>query len=265
MGVKARSRNGSRFVLVHGAWHGGWCWDRVAGRLRAEGHVVLAPTLPGLGERAHLLSSALTVDACVEDLQRQIEAWSGEPVVLVGHSFGGSVALGVADRSPKRIERLVLLDALVLENGESAFSTLEPEIVAARRRAVAERGGGLAMPVPPVSAFGVPEEHPDAVLMRHRLTPHLVATYESPLTLRHPVGNGRPCVYIHCTRPDYAPLEASRLRARTRTDWAWLEIATGHDAMITAPDLLSDMLARLTGPFTEGASRESMACEEDRG
>lgn len=129
------------FVLVHGAWHGGWCWRAVAERLRAAGHRVLTPTLPGLAERAASLSGEITLAGCAADVARLIEAQALRDIVLVGHSFGGAVVLGVTDQLSERIRRLILLDALVLESGESPFGIMEPEIVAARRRAASEAAG----------------------------------------------------------------------------------------------------------------------------
>lgn len=235
---------GATFVLVHGAWHGGWCWRAVAERLSAAGHRVLTPTLPGLAERASSLSGAITLGRCATEVARLIEAEKLHDIVLVGHSFGGAVVLGVVDRVPERIRHLALLDALVLESGESPFGIMDPQIVAARRRA-ADQCGGIALPVPPVAAFGIPEDHPEADRVRRRLTPHPISTYESPLTLDHRPGRGRPCTYIHCIAPAYAPLASSRARARRQPGWRWLEIATGHDAMITAPLELSRLLDTL--------------------
>lgn len=244
MGASDHPGARATFVLVHGAWHGGWCWRAVAERLRAAGHRVLTPTLPGLAERASTLSGEITLAGCAAEVARLIEAQALRDTVLVGHSFGGAVVLGVADQLSERIRRLILLDALVLESGESPFGIMEPEIVAARRRAASE-AGGIALPVPPVTAFGLPEDHPEADRVRRRLTPHPISTYETALILRHRPGNGLPCTYIHCTDPAYAPLESSRERARRQPGWRWREIATGHDAMITAPLELSRILIEL--------------------
>ena len=117
-------------------------------------------------------------------------------------------------------------------------------MVAARRKLIAEQGG-VAVPPPPPAAFGIPEDHPDAEWVRRRLTPHPAGTYESPLRLKHPVGNGRPRTYVACTAPVYGPLEASRQWVKRQGGWTWQEIATGHDAMMTAPEALAAMLDRL--------------------
>lgn len=229
-------------MLVHGAWHGAWCWHAVAERLRAAGRRVLAPDLTGLGRKSHLLSAAITLDTCIADVTDLIEAEDLSGVVLVGHSFGGAVVLGVADRVAARLHGLVFLDSLILESGRSPFDMLAPAVAAERRRLVREAGGGIALPVPPVSAFGIPEDHPAAEGVRRRLVPHPAGTYESALTLVHPLGNGLPCTYVHCTQPSYPPLEGSRALARARPDWRWRTLATGHDAMVTAPDALARLL-----------------------
>lgn len=238
---------GKTYVLLHGAWHGGWCWRPVADALRAAGHRVLTPTQTGLGERRHLLSRDITLDTFVADLTNLIEAEELTDAILVGHSFGGLAISGAADRMPERIRHLVYLDSLILEGGQSPFSVLPPEVVAARRRLVAEQGDGIAIPPAPVSAFGIPEDHPRAGWVRRRLTPHPAGTYESPLRLANPVGNGLPRSYIACTAPIYAPLEGVRqwVRRQPQPGWNWIEIATGHDAMVTAPEELARMLAAI--------------------
>lgn len=243
-GASTAAAQGARltFVLVHGAWHGGWCWRRVTDRLRAAGHAVLTPTCTGLGERAHLLSRAITLDTFTRDVANAIEAEELSDVILVGHSFGGSPTSGVAELMPERIKHLVYLDALMVEPGKSPFDGLPPALVTARRQAAQETSGGVSLPSPPPSVFGVPDG-PDAAWVQRRLTPHPISTYESKLALTGPVGNNLPRTYVHCSSPSYAALEASRQWVRQQRGWRWREIATGHDAMVTAPDELAKMLA----------------------
>ena len=234
------------FVLVHGAFHGGWCWARVADRLRVRGHRVFTPTCTGLGDRAHLMSGDISLDMFTRDVAAVIEMEELEDVVLVGHSFGGNPTSGVADRMPERIRHLVYLDALVVQRGQTAFTGLSDDIVASRRRAARESSGGMSVPVPPPSVFGVPDG-PDADWLRRRLTPHPIGTYETPLGLDRPVGNGLPRTYIVCTAPIYEPLQPSRDWVRAQPDWDWRELATGHDAMVTAPEALTGMLLDIAG------------------
>jgi pimeloyl-ACP methyl ester carboxylesterase len=236
----------SKFVLLHGAFHGGWCWALVADRLRRAGHVVHTPTQTGLGERRHLLSRDITVETFVLDLVNVMEAEELTDAVLVGHSFGGNAISGAADRVPHRLRHLIYLDSMVLENGETPFAGLSPEVAQARRQQALTSSNGLSVPVPAPSVFGVPDG-PGADWLMRRLTPHPLNTYETPLRLRHPLGNGLPCTYIACVDPIYPALESSRQRVRDRPGWTWRDLATGHDAMITAPAALSELLIEIAG------------------
>ncbi len=230
------------FVLLHGAWHGGWCWRYVADRLRAAGHRVTTITQTGLGERRHLLSAQITIDTFVDDVVQHLEAEDVEDAILVGHSFGGIGITGAADRIPSRIRHLVYLDTLLLEGGDCAMDRMPPHWADARRRVVEERGGGICAPPPPVSVLGIPEDHPLAGWVARRMTPHPASTYVSPLRLRNPVGNGLPRTYIACTEPYYDPLVWARDWVRGRAGWNWAEIATGHDAMVTEPEKTAALL-----------------------
>ena len=129
------------FVLVHGAWHGGWCWRDVARSLRAAGHTVFTPTQTGLGERRHLLSDAVGLDVFALDVANVLEAEELTDVILVGHSFGGITITAVADRLPERLRHLVYLDAAVVHSGESDFAEYPADLVAARRNAAAASPG----------------------------------------------------------------------------------------------------------------------------
>lgn len=230
------------FVLVHGAWHGGWCWSRVAQRLRAAGHLVFAPTLTGLGERRHLISPLVNLDTHVADVVNLLEAEELNDVVLVGHSYAGIVISGVADQAAARLRHLVYLDALLLENGRSIFSTFAPAVVEQRMKAIRETGGGVgAVAAFPPSAFGV-KDPGDAEWVARRLTPQPVGTYQQPLLLKAPLGNGVAKTYIDCTLDPMANLAAGKAAVRTDAGWKVRTLATGHDAMVTAAGPLSDLL-----------------------
>jgi len=228
------------FVLVHGAWHGGWCWSKVASILRARGHTVVTPTQTGVGERAHLLSKSIDLDVFAADMTNVLKYEDLNDVVLVGHSFGGNAISGVADTMRDRIRQLVYLDAVILENGQSVFGQLPKDAVDARTKAAQETSGGLSIPAPPPSAFGIADAA-QAQFIQSRLTPHPFNTFVSPLRLTHKVGNGLPVTYIMCTDPIYRPLEASRTWVKA-AGWKTLEIRSGHDAMVIAPDRLADLL-----------------------
>jgi len=229
------------FVLVHGAWHGGWCWSRVARRLRAAGHDVFTPTLTGFGERAHLLDADVGPETIVQDVVAVLECEELADVVLVGHSFGALVALAVAERVPERVRRIVLLDGLVVEPGEPGFAALPPESVAART-AAAEATGGLAIPPPAGAAFGLAEPA-DIAWVDRRLTPHPLRTYAEPFPLHAPLGAGRPVTYLSCTEPAYPAVRAAHAIAR-REGWSFHELPAGHDAMVSAPEVTAAALRR---------------------
>ena len=235
-----RAANAKTFVLVHGAWHGGWCWGKVAATLRERGHNVFTPTQTGLGERSHLISKSITLDTFVSDIVNVLKWEDLKDVILVGHSFGGNAVSGTADQVPERIRQVVYLDAVMLENGQSVFGMLPKEIVEARMKAAQESSGGLSIPAPPASAFGISDTG-QAAWLQARLTPHPLGTYTSPLKLANKIANGLPALYIACTDPQYGPLQASR-------DWVkangmkTVEIRTGHDAMVMVPDRLADLL-----------------------
>jgi pimeloyl-ACP methyl ester carboxylesterase len=231
------------FVLVHGIWHGGWCWRQVADILRDRGHQVTAPTHTGLGERSHLLSESITLETFIEDIVNHLKWSQLRDVVLVGHSFAGAVIIGVADRVPERIASLVFLDAAIMEDGETWFGLLPKEIAEDRLAKAQATSGGVSLPVPPPQSFGVTD--PDQVAyLEQMLTPHPLATCTTPLKLEGPPGNGLPLHYIVCTNPTYPPAAAMHERAR-RAHWPISELATGHDAMVIAPQETADMLEKV--------------------
>ena len=238
------SRSSRTFVLVHGAWHGGWCWVRVAERLQAAGHRVFTPTLTGLGDRAHLLSPDVGLDTFIEDVVGTLETGGLTDTILVGHSFGGVPITGAADRMPDRIAQLVYLDAMLPQDGRSVFDLVAPELAAERRRQAQATSGVLALPPPPASAFGV-KAPADVEWLERRLRPQPLRGYEDRLRLRHPFGNGLTITYIACTEPPYALLLPIHEYARRQPGWRYLELATGHDAMVTAPAELAEILIEI--------------------
>jgi pimeloyl-ACP methyl ester carboxylesterase len=243
--TRSDPRKSYTFVLIHGASHGGWCWRFVADALRAQGHRVFTPTLTGHAEHHHLLSAVTSLDVPITDIENLLEAEELEDVVLVGHSYGGLVAAGVADRRPGTLHSLVFLDSLLVECGQTAMSILPPDIVEERMARIKASGRPLEMPTPSLGAMGIPDDHPRAAWVSRRMTPHPLATYCTPLTLRNPIGNGLPRTYVHCAQPSYDALAAVREWVRTLEGWHWEELASGHDAMVLDPDLLAELLVRL--------------------
>ena len=161
-------------------------------------------------------------------------------MILVGHSYGGPVISGAADAEPGRIRHLVYLDSGIVENGQALLDRLPREIAEQRVASSIDVDGTRCFPIPPAVALGVTDSGDTQWLERH-LVPQPLKTFQDPIVLSGAVGNGRPASYIVCTDPVYAPLEASRQWARA-AGWPMLEIATGHDAMVTAPAALVDML-----------------------
>src|SRR4051812_14123902 len=143
------------FVLLHGAWHGGWAWQRVVPALRAAGHDVLTPTLTGVSDRAHLLHPGVGLSTHVQDVVALLEAYDARNVALVGHSYAGQVVTGVADRVPERLAHRVYLDAFVGADGEAAIDLLPETVAHHYRESVAGPGFGWLIPVRPLERLGI--------------------------------------------------------------------------------------------------------------
>ncbi|MCC6627116.1 MAG: alpha/beta hydrolase [Chloroflexi bacterium] len=221
------------FVLIHGAWHGGWCWQRIAPRLRAAGHNVATPTLTGLGERAHLASPAIDLETHVTDVLAVLRYEDLHDVILVGHSYGGAVATLVTDRVPDRVARLVYLDAPIPRDGQCLLDVLTPAQAADFRARAARDGDGWRITPNAPAALGL-DDPADAAWAGPRLTPQPLATFTQPVRLTS-AGDVIPRAYVFCApaRPGSRLAEfAAQARA---AGWAYQEVATGHDAMITAP------------------------------
>jgi pimeloyl-ACP methyl ester carboxylesterase len=229
------------YVLVHGAWHGGWCWQRVSSILRAGGAIVYTPTLSGLGEHKNILSPAVNLETHISDVVNLIEMEDLHNVILVGHSYAGTVIAGVADRIPERLSKLVYLDAILVENGQSALSIQPPAVEETMRKAAA-KDGGLSIPAWPAAIFGV-KDTADARWVDARLTGHPFRTFSQPLTLHHPYGNHLPLIYIACTADVLPAIVPFAEKTRKSKDWKYYELATGHDAMMTAPQQTAGLLA----------------------
>lgn len=230
----------TNFVLLHGAWHGGWCWKDVADTLQSYGHRTSCPTLPGLAERGHLLSPETGMETFVADVIDHIVGEKLNDVVLVGHSFGGNVATVVADRITNRLNRLIFLDADIAMHGRSTFDLMPPQIVAERLNNLIEHRGVRCMPAPPTEALGLPNTAA-ATLVAEKLTPHPVRSYEDIVSLRNMSGAGLPGDYIRCIEPDYGMSDDAVELAR-QIGLTVHDISAGHDAMITHPNELAALL-----------------------
>jgi pimeloyl-ACP methyl ester carboxylesterase len=221
------------FVLVHGAWHGAWCWRRVLPALWQQGHRAFTVSLTGVGERAHLLSSAITLDTHIQDVVSVLVAEELEDCVLVGHSYAGTVITGAWALQPQRIGRLVYLDAVVARPGE-AWSTGHPaSIQTERRHLIAERG---MLPPPDPAIFGLAGADRDWVA--RRLTPQPGGVYDAPVAFDEAAWLATPRTFIDCHEPALPSMAGMRERVRAQPGWTVVEMATGHDAMISAPEQL---------------------------
>ena len=228
------------FVLLHGAWHGGWCWAETAGHLRARGPVVVTPTQTGLGERRRLLSPDITLSTFVEDLVQHLATEDLTDAILVGHSFGGNAISGAAERLPGRIAGLVYLDAQIVEGGETPISCAAPEAAAAREAAAQAHDGGLSLPPPSAADLGVLDPA-RAAWLEARLDPHPWRTFVTPLPIQGPPGGDLPKVYVRAASPAYRGLDWALERARAAA-WRIEEIASGHDCMVAHPLATADLL-----------------------
>lgn len=286
------------YILVHGAWHGGWAWQDVATTLRAAGHSVLTPTLEGLDEEEGLIEregegegegkdegkdegeppQLHGVMRHVEQLEGLIRTWlshrdslqahavldhetcdhaaresgrdtaGNEAIVVVGHSYAGVLLAPLAERLPGGITQLIYLDAAVLEDGECFFDMMPPELADQRRRQAEANGGRMAIPGP--EQMGIVDRQ-DWQRISHRLVGHPVITYHTPIALRGRPGEGVRCDYVECTAPSYQPLAWARERVRGY-GWRWWSLRTGHDAMVTAPESLSQLLMQLVADANAG-------------
>ncbi|HSV79402.1 MAG TPA: alpha/beta fold hydrolase [Ramlibacter sp.] len=232
------------YVLVHGAFHGGWCWKDVATRLRALGHTVYTPTQTGLGERSHLLRTRPTLETFVQDVEQVFRYEELDDVILVGHSFGGVTVTALADRIPERLRHLVYLDASLAQHGESTLDLIPADRQEAYHQRAIDTAEGFFVEPPDPAYLGISDPE-IAAWIRPKLTPQPFQPFLDRLQLRNPQGNGVPATFIDCTNPPSPSIATSRERARSRPGWTYLEIPTGHNAMTLMPGELTQMLAAL--------------------
>ncbi|MET7345121.1 alpha/beta hydrolase family protein [Streptomyces sp. NPDC087866] len=226
------------YVLVHGAWHGGWCWRRTANLLRRAGHEVYAPTLTGLGERAHLVGRKIGLRTHVDDLLGLLRYEDLRDVVLVGHSYAGLVVREAADRMPERVSRITMVDAWAGRDGQ-ALEDLAPRFF----RAWIE-GATVDGLIPPAPAGTVGVTQPEQVAwLEARLTPQPRRTFSEPTRLTGAVEDIA-CRAVLCS-PD-GPMPFADLAARN--GWESTALPVGHDAMVIAPHALADILLRDARP-----------------
>jgi pimeloyl-ACP methyl ester carboxylesterase len=233
------------YVLVHGGGHGGWCYQRVARLLRAEGHEVYAPTMTGVGDRSHLLRPDIDLDMHIKDIVALLHYEDLRDVILVGHSYGGMVITGVADRATDRIGRVVYLDAANPVNGQSLVDVAGPIIEVTRPMGAVVDGVELVLlPAPEAGLFYGVTDAADLAWMAERLTGHPWKCFEQKLTLSNEDALWTlPQFHIVCTSTlatrDPALIESARVEGRL-----W-DIDTGHDLMVTEPERVTDALMQV--------------------
>jgi pimeloyl-ACP methyl ester carboxylesterase len=229
------------FVLVHGAWHGSWCWKRVRQALRAQGHEVFTPTLTGVADRSHLLAPSVNLDTHINDVVNLIRWEELSDVVLCGHSYGGCVISGVADRIPEKIDALVYLDAFVLEDGESLHHTLPPPVRNAQLESASRDGEGWKVTPIPAKEFRVNAS--DADWVDRQCTVQPIATFQQPLKLTGGIGKIKNVTFILATGYEATPFPHFYERAKAK-GWKTVEMACGHDVMLDMPVELTEALIK---------------------
>jgi pimeloyl-ACP methyl ester carboxylesterase len=230
----AQETNQPVFVIVHGAWGGGWAYQKVDSLLTAAGAVVYRPTLTGQGERVHLASTAIGLDTHILDVVNTILYEGLQDVVLVGHSYGGMVVTGVADSVPGRIRHLVYIDAFLPENGESLLSIIEAT-------------GGNSMQA--VNGFVIPPWVPPGQAPPSDV-PHPYKTWSDTLYLNNPDRPGLPTTYILTVDKGKDPAEdafTTQAERAGKHGWPILYLEADHNAQWSAPEKFAEMLLEIEG------------------
>jgi pimeloyl-ACP methyl ester carboxylesterase len=233
------------YVLVHGGGHGGWCYQRVARLLQTEGHLVYTPTLSGLGERSGLLTAAVDLELHTKDIAAVLHYEDLRDVILVGHSYGGMVITGAADKAVDRVGKLVFLDAATPRNGQSLVDVAGPVINAVRPMGQVVDGIELVLlPAPDAGLLYGVTDPDDLAWMAERLTGHPWKCFDQPLALQNEEALWAiPQYHVICSST--LPTRDKALMDRARAEGRLFEIDTGHDLMITEPVRTADALLQV--------------------
>lgn len=226
------------FVLVHGAWHGGWCWRRVADLLEAKGHKVFAPTLTGLGERSHLLRAGINVSTHATDVVNVLKWERLSDVVLCGHSYGGFVISGVAEQAADKIGSIVFLDAFVPENGDS-MASLTSQAVRDNLKIATERGD-IGVPARPAAAFLVNDK--DQAWVDSLTGPQPIETMTEQVKITGAREKIAKKSYIRAGAYPNPGFDKAFARVKADKAWRTYEVPCGHDVMVDMPERLAEIL-----------------------
>jgi pimeloyl-ACP methyl ester carboxylesterase len=230
----------STYVLVHGAWHGAWCWRRVSRLLAAQGHEVFMPTLTGVCERAHLLSLDIDLDTHIADVGNLIKWGELNDVVLVGHSYGGMVISGVAEILQKSIASFVMLDAFYPDNGQSLIDLSNQLTREAVQGAI--DNGVTALPPRPAAMFHVNER--DRAWVDRLCTAHPIKTLTQKVVLSGARERIAKRAYIRAASYPNEPFDRARAKAESN-GWRVYDVPCGHDVMVDMPERLAEILIEL--------------------
>jgi pimeloyl-ACP methyl ester carboxylesterase len=226
------------FVLVHGAWHGGWCWRRVSDMLQEKGHKVLAPTLTGLGERSHLMSKDIVLDTHIADIVNVIQWEDLADICLVAHSYGGWPVSGAIEQVLDRISSVIYLDAFVPEDGQRGFDFASEFSRKAMMEAMAK--AAAASGPPKAEIFQVNEK--DRAWVDSKLTPQPLGVALHPIKLTGAREKVAKKIYIRA--PAYPQPAFDKYYAAKKADPSWrtYEVDGGHDVMIDRPKRLVEIM-----------------------
>ena len=227
------------FLVCHGAWSAGWAWKKMHPLMRAAGYRLVTPSYTGLGERTHLANRSIDLETHIEDMLNVIKYEDLRDIVLIGHSYGGMVATGVADRARDRITQLIYVDAFVPEDGQSLLDLYEAD--RPRVQALAKAGDGWRVPPNPTPPDTSPE---DIAWLSERRVHMPIKCFETKLKLSKPLT--LPRSYIYATRitpaDTFGPFAK---RAKNDPAWRYYELDASHAPNVTAPEALMALLERI--------------------
>lgn len=227
------------FVLIHGSWHGGWCWRRVADLLRKAGHEVWTPTLAGCAELYRATSGAIDLETHVSQIRDILFFEDIHDGIIVGHSYAGLILQALAASPMERVSRLVFLDGYLVPIGKSAWDVWPDEQRRSAEAAV-ERGYQFRDPIAP-QKLGI-DDPVAAEWLKQRMRPHPLKTYRSSMQPVHPANAELANDYIHFANGPTASLFSALAASAKSLGWRTYSFELPHDAMLTAPLEVAELL-----------------------